>query len=131
MLLTDERFIMDSELGSSDQYMAVWSEESERYVFQEGDYIVSFHENEVLIEDKSIALNEERRIIQTTYQTLMSGEKVKSHKLLSDEELSERIEYIEMITPRDDGELWQDKISNPWNWDFVQFIIKHRPDLMI
>ena len=127
MLLKDERFI-DSTRGDITMYNAEW--DGSEFVYIQGCYVIRFQADDVLTEDISVALNGEGQVVETTYQTLMSGEERKEHKLLSDEDLSERIKYISLITPLSEGELLENKLD-PFDWDFVDFLAKHRPDLMI
>jgi hypothetical protein len=130
MLLKDERFV-DSTRGNITMYNAEWSEEDKQYIYIQGDYVIRYEADDILSEDVSIALNEEGGVVETTYQDLMSGEETKEHKLLGDKELSEMVRHIHSITPAEEWELWENKISDPYDWDFIRFIIKHRPDLMI
>ena len=128
MLLKDERFV-DSVRGDITQHSAEW--DGNEFVYIQGDYIIRFQADDVLTEDVSIALNEEGEIVATIYQTLMSGEESIEHKILSDEEVVDRLKYISLITPLSEGELLENKVLDPWDWDFVDFMVKHRPDLMI
>jgi hypothetical protein len=132
MLLTDEVTINYESAGNllHEMLNSTYLPESGEYVYRQGDYIIVFNSDDIMSECKTIALNEEGQVVETTYKTLMSGE-TKEHKLLSDEELSKNIKYIHAITPSEEWELWEDKVSDPWDWDMVQFILKHRPDLMI
>ena len=129
MLLKDEIFV-DSTRGDITQYNAEWSEENREFIYVQGCYVIRYQADDVLSEDISVAINEDGKVVETTYQTLMSGEERKEHKLLSDEDLSERIKYISLITPLSEGELLENKLD-PFDWDFVDFLAKHRPDLMI
>ena len=131
MLLTDERFIHNTTIGSLDQYNSHWCAKTKEFIYVQGCCVIRFQADDVLTEDTSVALNGGGQVVETSYQTLMSGEERKEHKLLGDKELSEMVRHIYSITPAEEWELWENKVYDPYDWDFIQFIIKHRPDLMI
>ena len=131
MLLKDEVFVAATIGQDITMSSAEWSEEDQQFIYVRGCYVIRYEADDVRTEDLSVALNEEGRIVETTYQTLMSGEEVKNHKLLSDEDIVTTLKDIALITPIREWELWENKIYDPYDWDFVHFIIRHRPDLMI
>ena len=133
MLLIDEVVTNYESAGNSLHYMlnAEFDSASKKYVYRQGDYIIAFNSDDIKSECETIAISEEGLVVSTTYRDLMSGEETKEHKLLSDKEIVSRLRYIESDTSVSDGDLWEDHVRDPYDWDFVRFILKHRPDLMI
>jgi len=131
MLLIDERFTHHESVWFVTEEPK-WCPELGVYTYERGGRIACyFQAGDVLEEDVSIALNEGGKVVETTYQCLVGGEKVVRYDLITDDEIVSRLKYIKSTTPSSEEEVWENEIPDYYDWVFVDFVLKHRLDLMI
>ena len=110
---------------------AQYDEESNRYVYVRGDYVRTFSPDFVVRSQTFVALRGGEIVEFEINDTIDCVEMIGEEVVLSDEDLICRVRSIKESTKPQFDDAWYDFISDYYDWDFIQFVKRNRPNLMI